>query len=154
MVLSARCRLAALWISQAARVLADNALRMSIVVEIARFAAEAQDFAWHLINVFYYLPFVLLGPINGAIGNELPKRWVPLGSAGFCFSLSALLISYPDPPTQAWWIWCLGLSIVMLGAALFSPTRYAILPAAAHDCRLPLTRVNALIEMGSSIAAV
>jgi 1-acyl-sn-glycerol-3-phosphate acyltransferase len=42
----------------------------------------------------------------------------------------------------------------MLGAALFSPTRYAILPAAAHDCRLPLTRVNALIEMGSSIAAV
>jgi MFS family permease len=127
---------------------------MFVVVEIARVNPKAQDFAWHLVNVFYYLPFILLAPINGAIGNELPKRWVLAGSAGYCFSLTAVLISFVDTPAQAPWIWCVGLSMVMVGAAVFSPARYAILPAAAHDGRLALTRVNAGIEMGSSVAAV
>jgi 1-acyl-sn-glycerol-3-phosphate acyltransferase len=130
--------------------LADNALRMFVVLQIVRSNAKAQDSAWHLANVFYYLPFIMLAPVNGAIGNELPKRWVLMGSAAYCFSLTALLISWAD----GLWIWCAGLSMVMVGAAIFSPARYAILPAAAHDCRLPLTRVNAFIEMGATIAGV
>jgi 1-acyl-sn-glycerol-3-phosphate acyltransferase len=123
---------------------------MFVVLEVARSSAQAQNSAWPLVNVFYYLPFILLAPINGAIGNELPKRWVLVGSAAYCFSLTAVLICWADAP----WIWSVGLSMVTVGAAVFSPTRYAILPAAAHDSRLALTRVNALVEMGASIAGV
>ena len=153
MVFFARCRLAALWLSQTARVLADNALRMFVVLEVARFGAGAEDSAWHAVNIFYYLPFILLAPINGAIGNELPKRWVLVGSAAYCLCFAfAWSVGIGRPHSHG--PWGLELSLVMVGAAIFSPVRYALLPAAAHDARLPLTRVNGLIEMGASVAAV
>lgn len=142
------------------RVLADNGLRIFVVLEIASFGARAQDSAWHMVNIFYYLPFIVLGPINGAIGNELPKRWVLVGSAAYCLGLTtawSVWIASPDrsnlfgfEPT----LWGIELSLVMVGAAIFSPVRYALLPAAAQDAHMPLTRVNALIEMGASVAAV
>src|SRR5260370_6839885 len=151
MVFNARCRLAALWLSQTARVLADNALRMFVVLEIA--SPKAPDSAWHLVNVFYYLPFILVAPINGAIGNELPKRWVVVGSSAYCLMMTAVWMFANELIADDWTL-CIGLSLVMAGSAVFSPVRYALLPAAAHDTHLPLLRVNALIEMGASMTAV
>src|SRR5437667_8679392 len=42
----------------------------------------------------------------------------------------------------------------MVGAPVFSPVRLALLPAAARDTHLSLSRVNSLMEMGASVAAV
>ena len=145
-----RCRLAALWLSQTSRVLADNALRMFVLLQVAGSNRIGQDSAWHLVNIFYYFPFVLMAPVNGAIGNTLPKRWVLVGAAGWCMYMVAFCIAWaPDS-----WGWGVGLSSVMMGAAVFSPVRYALLPAAAHDAHMPLSRVNGLIEMGASVAGV
>jgi 1-acyl-sn-glycerol-3-phosphate acyltransferase len=126
---------------------------MFVVLQVAQLGMRQQESAWHLVNIAYYLPFILLAPINGAIGNELPKRWVLVGSATYCLIWTAVWsigIWHPHSPSG----WGIGLSLTMVGAAIFSPARYALLPAAAHDSRMPLTRVNGLIEMGASVAGV
>jgi 1-acyl-sn-glycerol-3-phosphate acyltransferase len=145
--MSARIRLAFLWISQVARVLADNCLRMVVVLAAARLGRPERDAAWHLATTVYVLPFLLLAPVNGALGNGLPKRWVLVGASGFCCG-TALLLGVLGGP----WLACLGLAA--LGHAVYSPARYALLPAAARDTRLPLVRVNGLIEMGAAAAVV
>ena len=53
---------------------------------------------------------------------------------------------------QGHWMICLGL--VALGSAIYSPARYAMLPAVAEDTRIPLPRVNGWIEMGGAAAIV
>jgi 1-acyl-sn-glycerol-3-phosphate acyltransferase len=126
---------------------------MVVVLQVAQFGNWAQESAWHQVNIFYYLPFVLLAPINGALGNELPKRWVLVGAAAYSLAwISAWTVGIAVPQSLA--VWGIELSLVMVGAAIFSPARYALLPAAAHDSRLPLTRVNGLIEMGASVAGI
>ena len=47
------------------------------------------------------------------------------------------------------WLWCFGL--VAVGSALYLPTRTAMLPAAAQDARIPLARVNGLVDRGFDI---
>jgi 1-acyl-sn-glycerol-3-phosphate acyltransferase len=126
---------------------------MLVVLQIAQSGHWAQESAWHWVNIFYYLPYILLAPINGAIGNELPKRWVLVGSASYSLAwICAWTFGIAAPQSMI----ALGiqLTLVMIGAAVFSPARYALLPAAAHDSRMPLTRVNGLIEMGASAAGV
>jgi 1-acyl-sn-glycerol-3-phosphate acyltransferase len=149
----ARFRLASLWLSQVARVLADNCLRIFVVLEIAKAGLKEQDAAWHQVTPFYYLPFILFAPVNGILGNGLPKRWVLMGSAVFCLAVTAVLgaeLGMKSGP----WLWCGAVGLVMIGGAIYSPARYALLPAAAHDTHLPLSRVNGLIEMGGSVAVV
>jgi 1-acyl-sn-glycerol-3-phosphate acyltransferase len=106
-----------------------------------------RDSAWHLLAALVMLPAVVLSPCNGAICNSLPRRWVLVGSAAFCFVV-ALAFGLADGP----WVGCWALLAV--GAAVYSPARYAVLPAAAVDTHLPLTRVNGWIEMGAVAAVV
>jgi 1-acyl-sn-glycerol-3-phosphate acyltransferase len=152
-VWAARWRLASLWLSQVGRVLADNCLRVFVVLAVARAGAAASDGAWHLATALLMLPAVLLAPLNGALGNSLRKRWVLVGSAACCLAVTAGLglVAGPEPGSGVV-LACWALAAV--GAAVYSPTRYALLPAAAEDTRVPLTRVNGLIEMGAAAAVV
>jgi len=58
-----------------------------------------------------------------------------------CFAAVAGFI--PDGP------WIISLGLTALGAALYSATRYAVLPAIAQDSRLPLNTITGWIELGS-----
>lgn len=146
--LNPRLRLASLWISQLARCLADNCLRMFIVLQVAQAAGGQPDAAaFQLVTAFFNGPFLLLAPVNGAIGNTLPKRWVLVGSAAFCL-VAALLLAAVNG------LWLMGVALVGIGAAVYSPTRYALLPAAAQDTRIPLPRVNGWIEMGGAAGII
>lgn len=155
---TARLALTSLWWSQVVRIMADNALRIYVVLLAASAAgaaaaADAADAAWGLAAALYILPALLLAPMNGALSNSLPKRRVLIGSAAFClvaaivFSLLNAWYSWPGG-----WLWCLALAAV--GNAVYSPTRYGMLPAAAHDTHWPLTRINGWIEMGSGVAII
>jgi 1-acyl-sn-glycerol-3-phosphate acyltransferase len=124
--------------------MADNCLRVFVLLSIA--AAERAA-AWHLIVVLLMLPAVVLSPVNGALSNSLPKRWVLAATACYCFGVVVLFAGL-----QEYWLACWAL--VALGNAVYSPTRYALLPAAAADTHIPLTRVNGWIEMGAGAAIV
>jgi 1-acyl-sn-glycerol-3-phosphate acyltransferase len=93
------------------------------------------------------LPAVLLAPFNGALCNSLPKRLVLVGSATYCFLVVVVFGLLGGA-------WVAGWALLAVGAAVYSPARYAVLPAAAVDTHWPLTRVNGWIEMGAITAIV
>jgi len=146
LVLGARIRLVSLWISQVARVLADWCLRVTAFLALYHAEGSVGD-AWHVATAVFIAPFVLLAPLNGPINNSLPRRWVMVGSSAF-----ALLVVTAFATGHWPWMICLGM--VALGSAIYSPARYALLPAVAEDARLPLPRVNGWIEMGGAAAIV
>jgi 1-acyl-sn-glycerol-3-phosphate acyltransferase len=146
----ARARLASLWLSQFARIVADNGLRLFILfrlVDAASTARGERESAWHLLVALLMLPAVVLSPFNGALCNSLPRRWVATWSAAFC-GLVVAAFTLSDGPWVACW------ALVAVGAAVYSPARYAMLPGAAADTHLPLTRVNGWIEMGAVAAII
>jgi 1-acyl-sn-glycerol-3-phosphate acyltransferase len=145
-VLGARIRLASLWVSQVARVLADWCLRVTALLAWSGTAGTNSD-AWHLATAVFIAPFLLLAPLNGCVNNSLPRRWVLAGSAAFTLLSLAVFAAVEWP-----WMICLG--IVAVGSALYSPARYAMLPAVAVDARIPLPRVNGWIELGGASAIV
>ena len=73
--------------------------------------------------------------MNGAISNDLPRRAVLVVSAGFCAAVAAIFtaILVPESP---WFLWCTCLGLGALGAAVYSPARYALFPAAAQDAEI------------------
>lgn len=144
---SASVRLACLWVSQSARVLADWCLRVFVIKELAALGERQLHSAWYLVAAVCTAPFIVLAPLNGALGNALSKGRVLAGSALFCLVAVALCALLGGP-------WLMGLALMAVGMAVYSPTRYALLPAAALDTGLPLPRVSSWIEMGGSIAIV
>jgi 1-acyl-sn-glycerol-3-phosphate acyltransferase len=138
--------LVSLWVSQVARVLADWCLRVVAFLIWSRASGGNGD-AWHVATAVFIAPFILLAPLNGCINNGLPRRWVLTGSAAFTlFVVAAFAVGQ--------WEWMICLGIVALGSAVYSPARYAMLPAVAEDTHIPLPRVNGWIEMGGASAIV
>jgi 1-acyl-sn-glycerol-3-phosphate acyltransferase len=165
---AARLRLACLWLSQTARVLADNCVRMLVVLYVAHAGGRDAQAAWYLVTPFFILPFLLLAPLTGVLSNSWPKRTVLAASSAYCFLvigyLPGLLAfaaeqSHPTPRPDAPvygdpLLACLGLTLLMTGSAVFSATRYAILAAAADDTHWPLPRITGWIEMGGAAGVV
>src|SRR5262249_1995249 len=142
----ARWKLVSLWLSQTARVTADNALRFFVCLDYANRGEEAhKNTAWYVVMAIFSIPAVLLAPFNGPICNTLPKRQVLIGSAIFGFAVMAVFGFLEN-----YWLVCWGS--IGLGPAIYAPTRYAMLPAAAADTHWPLTRINGFIEMGTFTA--
>lgn len=146
-MLHARVRMGFLCASSTLRVLADWCLRWFVFLETFESGRFARDSAWHVTTLFFVAPFLLFCPLNGVISNSLPKRWVLVGAAALC-TVAVLTFGITGGP----WLACLGAMAV--GAAVYSPTRYALLPAVAHDTGLSLGRVNSWIEMGGAAAIV
>jgi MFS family permease len=138
-----------LWVSQSARVLSDWCLRLFLIQEIAALGEKERNSAAHLVTAVFIAPFILLAPANGALSNAFRKRRVLIGSAALCVIAAALLAVSRDIH------WGLAfLNFGAIGMAVYSPTRYALLPAAAEDTRLPLPRVLGWIEMGGAVGIV
>jgi 1-acyl-sn-glycerol-3-phosphate acyltransferase len=134
-----------LWISQTARVTADNALRFFVCLEYASLGRAQQNSAWYLVNAIFTMPAVFFAPLNGAICNTLPKTTVFIWSA---FYGAVVMITFGLMDAQ--WIACWAL--ISIGSAIYGPTRYAMLPAASADTHWTLPRINGFIEMGTFTA--
>ena len=144
-MLPAGWKLVSLWLSQTARVTADNALRFFVCFHYADQGVEQRGRAFILVTAMFAIPALLLAPFNGAICNSLPKSRVLTSSALFGF-----LVMCVFAVVQGHWLWCWAL--IATGSAIYAPTRYAMLPAAAADTHWPLTRINGFIEMGTFTA--
>src|SRR5438046_5471035 len=126
MVRLARWRFAALWLSQVARVLADCLLRIFVLFELIRGRGWEDDQAWQVVTALLMLPAVFLAPLIGAISNALPKHLALGGSAAYCFAVVTVFgFAYGS------WLAC--WAGVAVGAAVYRPTRDALLPAASGD---------------------
>src|SRR5690349_16466222 len=106
--------------------MADYCLRVFVVLELARASGPGRESAWHLTTALLTLPMVVLCPFNGALSNSLPKGPVLVGTSLFCAGVIAAFAALDQL-----WVGCWAL--VALGAAVYSPTRYALLPAASED---------------------
>jgi 1-acyl-sn-glycerol-3-phosphate acyltransferase len=144
-VWAARARLASLWGSQVARVLADNALRLFVVLEYGQHGVRERESAWHLVTFLFMLPALAFAPVIGAIVNSLPKPGVL--TLATLFSPLAVFLFLGWLPLVTW-------GLIALAAAVYAPTRSALLPAGAEEARVSLPRVNALFEMGAAAAVV
>jgi 1-acyl-sn-glycerol-3-phosphate acyltransferase len=144
----ARFRLGALGIAHVARVLADNCLRLYVALEFAGRGPAHQQSAWHLVTLLLMLPAVLLAPVNGAIGNTLPKQMVLAGSTLAPLAVVVLFGFLPGVDLLVCW------ALVAITCAVNVPARYALLPAAAQDTHWPLTRINGFFELGSAAAVI
>src|SRR4051812_47838056 len=89
----ARWKLVSLWLSQTARVTADNALRFFVCLEYAGEIASRQNSAWYLVNAIFTLPAVFLAPFNGAICNSLRKPQVLSWTAFYGFAVMGVYLS-------------------------------------------------------------
>ncbi|MSQ96241.1 MAG: MFS transporter [Gemmataceae bacterium] len=141
----ARWKLVSLWFSQTARVMADNALRFFVCIDYAARGDAEQKTAWLIVTVIFTTPAILLAPFNGALSNSLPKSRVLIWSA-----LLGLIVMTVFALLEGQWLSCWAL--IAIGSAVYGPTRYAMLPAAAADTKWPLTRINGFIEMGTFTA--
>lgn len=151
-MLAARSCLVSLGISQLARSLADSCLRGFLLLQVLRLGQDPGGVQFLFLTLFL-APFVLLAPVNGALSNSLPKRWVLAGAAAFCWCMTALCAAaaatYSD--LLPWWI---GLGLLGTGHAVYRSAYYAMLPAAAEETRWPLNRVMGCMEMGDALAAL
>lgn len=132
--------------------LADWCLRMFAVLELAHRGPDGKNSAWYLVTALFIAPAVLFAPLNGAISNGLPKRSVLAGSAVFCLLALTVLAVWGQTGDPTSLLLC--LLFVAVGAAIYGPTRYALLPAVAQDTGLPLPRVNGWIELGAAVAII
>ncbi len=137
--------LVCLWVSQTARVTADNALRFFVCLDYANQGEAQRNSAWYLVNVIFTLPAVILAPFNGAVANSLPKSSVVRWMAFYGFVVMAIFAFL-----QSQWITCWAL--ISISSAIYGPTRYAMLPAASVDTAWSLPRINSFIEMGTFTA--
>jgi hypothetical protein len=142
-----RVRFAMLWLSQSLHFLANYGLRMLVVLHLAKIGGTERDAAWHLGSAVFMAPSIFLVPLYGALSNSLPKRWALVASAGYCAAVTLILAGVQQG-------WLFGLGFVALGSALYTPTRFALLPAAATDTDWPLQRLTSFIEAGCILSMV
>ncbi len=142
-----RIRFACLWLSLLARGLADWGLRILALLAAAGSLLKDLPSSGHLATTVFIAPFLVLAPFNGCLSNSLPRRLVLAGSAGLAL-LVVLLFGLVEGP----WLLCLALTAV--ASAVYSPARFAMLPAAATDTGLPLPRLNGWAEAGTAAGIV
>ena len=146
-VAASRWRLLSLWISQVAHFAGTYALRVFAALRVGSEGVVSSGSAWHLVTALFMLPAVFLAPFYGAAGNSLPKASVLRRSALFGLAVAAYFTWLNHG-----WLACVVLAA--LGSASYAPTRLAMLPAAAHESRIPLNTVVGIIETGSVLAIV
>jgi 1-acyl-sn-glycerol-3-phosphate acyltransferase len=144
---SARIRFACLWLSLLARGLADWGLRLLVQLSAAGPLLDQLNWSGHLATALFIAPFLVLAPLNGCLSNSLPRRLV-LSSAAAVALVVVVLFALGQGPWQA----CLALTAI--ASAVYSPARFAMLPAAAADTHLPLPRLNGWAEVGNAAGIV
>ena len=101
----------------------------------------------------FFLPYVLLGPVAGALADRLPRRWIMIAT-DLARGLIALAIPWyiawlDDPGSKMMILPILGLGLF---ASFFNPARLAFVPQVVENDRL--TQANSLLNGLAPIAAI
>ena len=121
---------------------ADNAILFTVIAIVLQTSATASWYIPALQSVFL-IAFVLLAPWVGAIADRYPKPNI-LIIANLIKASGAFLLLLAIEPIIAY-------GIIGIGAALYSPAKYGILPE--YSQQQALLKANSWVE-GSTILAV
>ncbi len=100
-----------------------------------------------LITSFFYMPFVLLGPFVGYLNDRFSKsHWLAGGNLIKFAGTGLAMLSLSSGRTWE----AIGYFIVGIGACVYSPAKYGILPEILPRERL--VRANGTVEMFTLIA--
>jgi LPLT family lysophospholipid transporter-like MFS transporter len=139
--------------SQFLSAFADNAILMLILGPLMiafsehRISAEGQSVA----NIFYtsllFVPYVLLAPLAGFLNDRFPKTFLLAVGNGVKL-IGSLVTAIGISHGQLWE--AIGYFLVGIGACLYSPAKYGILPEILPRERL--VKANGTMEMLTMIA--
>lgn len=109
--------------------------------------AQAQSLA----NVWYpsllFIPYVLLAPFSGYLNDRFSKnRWLVGGNA---IKLLGAAVTAMNIVSAEWWM-AVGYLIVGVGACVYSPAKYGILPEILPTERL--VKANGTVELLTLVA--
>jgi len=121
---------------------ADNALLFTAVTLVLQ-TMSGNDWYIPALQASFLVAFVLLAPWVGPFADNRPKAHV-LGYANGVKAFGAALMLVGSEPLLAY-------AVVGLGAAMYSPAKYGILPELVDESRL--VKANGWIE-GSTIVAI
>lgn len=122
---------------------ADNAILFTVIAMVMQSAAEAPKWYIPALQSVFLVAYVVLGPWVGGIADRHPKARVLLVANIIKAAGAGLLFLHIEP--------LLAYCIVGMGAAIYSPAKYGILPElVGHDA---LVKANSWIE-GSTILAI
>ena len=98
--------------------LADNALLVAAIGLLAE--RHAPSWMTPALRMFFYLAYVVLAAVAGAVADAVPKARVILGTSVVKLGGCLLLLAHLHP--------LLAYTFVGMGAAAYSPAKYGILP--------------------------
>ncbi len=131
-----------LLVAQFLSAFADNAILFTVIALVMQ---STQLPSWYVpaLQSVFLVAFVLLAPWVGGFADHHPKSRVLIAANLIKASGAGLLLAGLEP--------LLAYSLVGVGAAIYSPAKYGILPElAGHDL---LVKANSWIE-GSTILAI
>ena len=121
---------------------ADNAI-LFVAIAMAMQAVERGDWYVPALQSSFLVAFVVLAPWVGRLADRWSKPWV-LIAGNATKAIGTVMILIGVDPLAAY-------AVVGIGAAIYSPAKYGILPELVAPDRL--VKANGLIE-GSTILAI
>lgn len=143
---SARDRLVALGVAQAARALADGCLAGILVIRLVGLEAAGDDSFAGSVVLTVLVTWTLVAPCAGVLADRRGARRVFLAGSVVA-GAAALLVAVAPTPVLA------PAAILTAGAALSGAARETLLAPAARNAGWPLPRVVATMRSGAAAAA-
>lgn len=109
-----------------------------------------------LFSAVFFIPFIVLAPLAGWLNDRMPKTsWLFGGNVvkllGALLALAGVWLHAGDfHASRTWQV--IGYAIIGLGACIYSPAKYGILPEILPAERL--VKANGMVEMLTLIAIV
>lgn len=138
--------LQALYITQFLSAFADNMILFVINTLLLQNGFSAGSLA--LVSMAFFLPYIILAPLVGALADRRPKSEILLWGNGLK-TLGVILLFLIDPTQIS--LLMLAYFIVGVGAVVYSPAKYGILPDLTRTDE-ELYQANARIEAYTIIA--
>lgn len=109
-----------------------------------------------LFSAVFFVPFIVLAPLAGWLNDRMPKTaWLFGGNAiklaGALLALAGVALHAGDFHASRLWQ-VVGYAIIGLGACVYSPAKYGILPEILPAERL--VKANGMVEMLTLVAIV
>jgi len=107
-----------------------------------------------LFSAVFFVPFIVLAPLAGYLNDRMPKTtWLAGGNAlklvGTLVGLLGLLLAGAHFEASRHWL-LIGYTIVGVGACIYSPAKYGVLPDVVPKDRL--VKANGTVEMLTLVA--